>query len=209
MSSDKRDYVMIKTENRLSITIFFLGLILSAHINAEKNLFSKIARPDYEIHFTPTWISLDDPHHMPLFKETAWVQVGILTIRMKDPSHLHSLVLKWIGKEPIEIHSASLYRGYGKVCKATDDYLIADGQWHINPPHQLLIFYFPTAEKLYVSNTFYLVLTITRNSEKIVSKGTFQILPNSLPSTLQKCLQQVPVYLTFAPPLIPSLSHIT
>jgi len=194
-------------KNSSLIVIFpFLGLMLFAYITT-KDTFLERERLDYEFYFTPTWTPLDDPHHSHLFDKTVWVLVGTFTIRMKEPSYLRFLSLKWAGHEPIEIHSASLYRGSGKTFKATDDYLIADGQWYTDATDQRLIFNFPYAEKLHVSNTLYLVLTITQHSESIINKGTFQILPDNFPGCLQRALKHTPIYLTLAPPISGLKSH--
>ena len=187
------------SSKRFIITLSFVCVILSVYLTTTNGFLDK-ERPDYEFYFTPMWIPLDNPEHSRLFDKTIWVLVGTFTIRMKEPIHLHSLSLKWTGPEPIEIHSASLYRGSKTTLKATDDYLIADGQWLYENEYQKLIFNFPQTEKLYISNTFYLVLTISKDSENILTKGTFEILPDNLPGCLQRSLKHAPVYLTFAPP---------
>ena len=196
------------SSNRLIITLSFFYVIFCVYITTTNGFLDK-ERPDYEFYFTPMWIPLDSPEHTHLFDKTTWVLVGTFAIRMKEPSHLRSLSLKWTGPEPIEIHSASLYRGSKTTLKATDDYLIGDGQWVYENDYQKLMFAFPHAEKLYISNTFYLVLTLAHDSEHLLNKGTFEILPDNLPGCLQRALKQTPVYLTLAPPTHSITSHIS
>ena len=186
-------------KNNLLFAVSFLASVFLGCIQTKDNFLDR-NRSDYEFYFTPTWIHLDDPHHINLFDKTIWVLVGTFTIYMKEPSYLSALSLKWVGPEPTAIHSASLYRSNGKTLKATDNYLIADGQWYRELNNQKLIFDFPNPEKLHVSNRLYLVLTITKDSEDIINKGTFQILPENLPQSLQRGLNHSPIYLTLAPP---------
>lgn len=181
---------MIK--NRLVI-IAILQSLYCANIQS-----SKVEKHfDYKFYFTPTWILLDEPYYTHLFGYTSWVQVGMFTIRMKEPSHLHSLTLQWNGPVLEDIHSASLYRGIGKNIKPTNEYLICDGHWYQDKKGQKLIFDFPYPEKLHVSTTLYLVLTVTDKLEKELKQGTFLILPDNLPLTLQKTLLSQPLYVTF------------
>lgn len=166
-------------------------------------------RHDYEFYFTPTWIMLDEPYYSHLFDDTCWILVGTFTIRMKNPTHLSSLTLKWRGPELTQIHCASLYKASKKNFKATTDDWMCDGQWYHDQDGQKLIFDLQQSEKLHVSTTLYLVLTLTQGSEKALTQGTFEILPDNLPWTLQKALKNSPLYLTFAPNISSTVPQIT
>lgn len=198
---------MINTRLKNSILVIIMttwGLIYTKNTPVLK------IRSDYEFYFTPMWISLDEPYHMSLFDQTAWILVGSFTIRAKEPVTLDLLELKWCGSKDLEIEAASLYKSSGKIFKATEDYLVCDGQWYKDQTINKLVFNFiPYPLKVSVSTILYLVLTINSTAQNILSNGKFEIIPDHLPGCLQKALKASPLYLTFSPHISTPSVHLS
>lgn len=188
-------------EKKYIIWFLIVSIILPVYLNS---LYAaRVTLPHYEISFTPLWIPLDETSYNEallnkLFDNTLWVAVGKFVIRMKDPLKIPILILRWHGAETLHIHSASLYKGTGYSCNATEQNLLADATLYNTDGNQELIFNLSSV-KLHISNILYLVLTIPKNAQNILSSGSFELIPDALPSLLQKALKNQPLYISCAP----------
>jgi len=110
-----------------------------------------------------------------------WVLVGSITFKKnsKESVNLNEIYLSWQG-ETIKNLVGSLYKKKSdKDFIPIQDYLICDSAW--NKTKQTLILKFDEKQTLGPTTTFYLVLTIPEEIEKIVKKGSFVVEKEYLP----------------------------
>lgn len=153
-------------------------------------LSARIQKPACELHIVPEWRNLDnDPNHI---KELGgnWVLVARFVIkrRSKDFIRLDNLSFAWRG-EHISHLAASLFRGHssGDLIPVEEN-LVCDGIWRST--NQILQLRFQQKEYLQPTNIFYLVLTVPERLEKILKKGHFELLPDSLPRQLRPAVEE-------------------
>jgi hypothetical protein len=143
----------------------------------------------YQIIIEPKWESLN---HREKYSERLggqWFIVSSFIFKKKSDAfiQLKKLHLYWKGPN-LEKLVGSLYRRrLDRNFIPTEEYLISDGKWCKGK--QELVLEFEHAEALGSINEFYLVLTIPKELEETVKKGSFDIAIQDLPAPFSEALK--------------------
>lgn len=135
-----------------------------------KILAEKALQNFFSLSTTTTWKEFMLNPSLDELKDERWVWTTLLTFKSKKAFKLHTLTLRWKGKQ-LDTLSASLYQKqkYYDPLIPIEKNLIADGVWNKNK--QILIF--SLDEKLIAINEYYLLLSFATDKEPLIKSGKF------------------------------------
>ncbi len=156
-----------------------------------------IQSEDFAVKLEPEWKDLDQNPEKERQFGGKWILVGNIIFKKKSKEcvSLNRLHLKWKGGH-IEKLIGSLYqKNLDKKFIPIEDFLVCDGIW--NKKEQTLILNFDRRCSLSAVNVFHLVLTVPRNIEPILKKGSFTITHHCLPRQFKECVANNNLSLSF------------
>ena len=183
----------------VSLSIYKTGNAIKKIENTKE---TQITSEQFTIKIEPRWEDLDKDKKQKAFEEK-WIWAGNIVIKKTAPQYvsLHEIHLIWNGEngEKIESIIASLYEKENKkTFMPIEKYLICDSIW--KKSEQRLILKFEHPKTLHSVNNLALVLTIPKNTEKILQQGHFTIDAEYLPRPYQEYAAENNLCLCFNTP---------
>lgn len=152
---------------------------------------------DYAIDLQPIWQNLDSNQATTKQFGGKWILAGSITFKKRSGESvaLHSLRLQWKGPRISSLFGTLYKKRDGLEFLPLEENMICDGIWL--PAEQALLLPFDKKIALGLSNTFYLVLTLSEESESLLKKGMFALDERILPEPYTHLLRGQQIALAY------------
>lgn len=152
---------------------------------------------DYAIDLQPIWQNLDSNQATNKQFGGKWILAGSITFKKRSGESvaLHSLRLQWKGPHISSLFGTLYKKRDGQEFLPLEENMICDGVWL--PQQQALVLNFDKKIALGLSNTFYLVLTLSEECESLLKKGVFALDERILPEPYTHLLRGQQIALAY------------